>query len=180
MEKVTLFDKTFVPLIPNREILAAIDAVSREVNSFYQDSEDIPVVLCILNGALLFASELLQRLNFNLEVMCVKLASYQGTSSTGQVKEITGITGSVKGRRVLVVEDIVDTGNTVEYIRKSLKEKGATDVKVCTMLLKPEVYDRDVPMDFVAMEIPNRFIVGFGLDYNEIGRNLKDIYVLDR
>jgi len=180
MEKVTLFDKTFVPLIPHREILTAIDAVSREVNSFYQDSEDIPVVLCILNGALLFASELLQRLNFNLEVMCVKLASYQGTSSTGAVKEITGITGSVKGRRVLVVEDIVDTGNTVEYIRESLKEKGATEVKICTMLLKPEVYERDVPMDFVAMEIPNRFIVGFGLDYNEIGRNLKDIYVLDR
>lgn len=180
MEKVTLFDKTFVPLIPNRDIVTAIDAVSREVNSFYQDSEDIPVVLCILNGALLFASELLQRLNFNLEVMCVKLSSYQGTSSTGQVKEISGITGSVKGRRVLVVEDIVDTGNTVEYITKSLREKGATEVKICTLLLKPEVYERDVPMDFVAMEIPNRFIVGYGLDYNEIGRNLKDIYVLEK
>ncbi|MBP5636454.1 MAG: hypoxanthine phosphoribosyltransferase [Bacteroidales bacterium] len=179
MEKVTLYDKTFVSFIPHEDILAATEKVSSRINDCYRGAEDIPVVLCVMNGALLFAGELIPRLNFPLEVMTVKLASYEGTHSTGVIRELSGITGEVKGRRVIVVEDIVDTGATVEYISKSLKEKGAADVKICTMLLKPEVYKRGIPLDFVAMEIPNRFIVGFGLDYNEIGRNLKDIYVLE-
>jgi len=179
MEKVTLYDKTFVSFIPHEDILAATEKVSSRINSFYRSSEDIPVVLCVMNGALLFAGELISRLDFPLEVMSVKLSSYAGTESTGSIREISSISGDVKGRRVLVVEDIVDTGHTVEYLSKLLKAKGAADVKICTILLKPEVYKNTIPLDFVAMEIPNRFIVGFGLDYNEIGRNLKDIYVLE-
>ena len=179
MEKVTLYDKTFVSFIPHEDILAATEKVSSRINSCYRGAEDIPVVLCVMNGALLFAGELIPRLDFPLEVMSVKLSSYVGTESTGSIREISSISGDVKGRRVLVVEDIVDTGHTVEYLSKLLKAKGAADVKICTMLLKPEVYKNTIPLDFVAMEIPNRFIVGFGLDYNEIGRNLKDIYVLE-
>lgn len=179
MEKVTLHDKTFVSYIPHKDIIDATEVLSRKVNDYYQGSEDIPVVLCVMNGALLFAGELIPRLDFPLEIMTIKLSSYQGTASTGVIHEISGITGSVKGRRVLVVEDIVDTGQTVEYLSYSLKKQGASEVKICTMLLKPEVYKRDLPLDFVAKEIPNRFIVGFGLDYNELGRNLRDIYVLE-
>lgn len=177
---VTLYDKTFMPFIHNKDIIAAIDKVGNEVNECYKNSKDVPVVLVIMNGAILFASELLQRLDFNLEVMSVKLSSYQGTNTSGAVKEISPITGDVAGRSVLVIEDIVDTGGTVEHITQMLEEKGAADVKICTLLLKPEVYNRDIPLDFVGIEIPNRFIVGFGLDYNELGRNLKDIYVLNR
>ena len=109
----------------------------------------------------------------------MKLSSYDGTQSTGNVREVMGMTGSVKGKRVIVVEDIVDTGNTIVDLKRIVKEKGATDCKICTMLLKPEVYKKAVKLDYVAMEIPNRFIVGFGLDYNELGRNYKDIYILD-
>ncbi|MBO4434366.1 MAG: hypoxanthine phosphoribosyltransferase [Bacteroidales bacterium] len=179
MEKVTIYDKKFVKFISHRDIISAIEAVSRQVNEDYCEGEDIPVVLCVMNGALLFAGELIQRLNFPLEIKTVKLASYEGTESSGKIREVQGIPGSVKDRHVIIVEDIVDTGATVEYLCNSLKEKGAADVKICTMLLKPEMYDRDIPLDYVAKEIPNRFIVGFGLDYNELGRNLKDIYVLE-
>ncbi len=179
MEKVTLYDKTFVSFIPNKDILAATDEVSRKINDYYRGAEDIPVVLCVMNGALLFAGELLPRLDFPLQLMSVKLSSYVGTESSGAIREISSISGDVKGRRVLVVEDIVDTGHTVEYLSRLLKAKGAEDVRICTMLLKPEVYKNTIPLDFVGMEIPNRFIVGFGLDYNELGRNLKDIYVLE-
>lgn len=179
MERVTLYDKTFVSYIPNKDIIAATEEVSRKVNDYYRGSEDIPVVLCVMNGALLFAGELLPRLDFPLQLMSVKLSSYEGTESTGMIREIGHITGDVSGRRVLVVEDIVDTGNTVKYIGQLLKAKGASEVKYCTMLLKPDVFKNSFPLDFVGMEIPNRFIVGFGLDYNELGRNLKDIYVLE-
>lgn len=127
----------------------------------------------------MFTAELMKRLNFDCELISMKLSSYDGTQSTGNVREVMGMTGSVKGKRVIVVEDIVDTGNTIVDLNRIVKEKGATDCKICTMLLKPEVYKKAVKLDYVAMEIPNRFIVGFGLDYNELGRNYKDIYILD-
>ena len=137
------------------------------------------MLLCILNGSIMFTAELMKRLNFDCELISMKLSSYDGTQSTGNVREVMGMTGSVKGKRVIVVEDIVDTGNTIVDLNRIVKEKGATDCKICTMLLKPEVYKKAVKLDYVAMEIPNRFIVGFGLDYNELGRNYKDIYILD-
>ena len=127
----------------------------------------------------MFTAELMKRLDFDCELISMKLSSYDGTQSTGNVREVMGMTGSVKGKRVIVVEDIVDTGNTIVDLKRIVKEKGATDCKICTMLLKPEVYKKAVKLDYVAMEIPNRFIVGFGLDYNELGRNYRDIYILD-
>ena len=105
--------------------------------------------------------------------------AYEGTSSTGRVKQALGLTSDITGRRVIVVEDIVDTGNTIVELKNILAEKGAAESKICTLLLKPDAYKKDEPIDYVAMEIPNDFIVGFGLDYDEIGRNLKDIYILD-
>ena len=110
----------------------------------------------------------------------MKLTSYDGVRSTGKVRQVMGLSGSVKGKRVIVVEDIVDTGNTIIDLMDIVRGEGASDVKICTMLLKPEVYKKDVKLDYVGMEIPNDFIVGFGLDYDGLGRNYKDIYVLDK
>lgn len=179
MDKVTLFDKTFRTFISNKEIESAIDKVAARINADFEGCEDIPVLLCVLNGSIMFTSELMKRLNFNCELVSTKLSSYEGTGSTGKVKQAMGLTGDISGKRVIIVEDIVDTGNTIVELKKILSDMGAAESYVCTMLLKPEAYDKDVAIDYVAMEIPNDFIVGFGLDYNQLGRNLKDIYVLD-
>ncbi len=179
-EKIKLHDKTFRPYIRHERILDAIDGVAREINHDFHDSTDIPVILCVLNGSIPFTGELLQRLDFPLQVVSVKLSSYQGTQSTGTVLNVMGLTSNVRGRRVIICEDIVDTGNTIVALKEMLIDKeGASEVRIATMLLKPEVYNKPVKLDYVGMEIPNAFIVGFGLDYNELGRNIRDIYVID-
>jgi hypoxanthine phosphoribosyltransferase len=127
----------------------------------------------------MFMSELMKRLEFNCQVVSIKLTSYQGTSTTGRVKQAMGLTADITGKKVIIVEDIVDTGNTIVELKEILKEKGASESYICSLLLKPDAYKKDVKIDYVAMEIPNDFIVGFGLDYDELGRNLKDIYILD-
>ncbi len=179
MEKINLLDKTFKTFIPNEEITKAIDKVAAEINADYKDTKEVPVLLCILNGSILFTAELMKRLNFNFELVSMKLSSYNGTASTGKVREVMGLTGSVKDRKVIIIEDIVDTGTTIVDLERILKEKGASSMQVCTMLLKPDVYDKDIKLDYVGLKIPNDFIVGFGLDYKELGRNLNDIYVID-
>lgn len=179
MEHVRLNGKVFKTFIEYGTIMKAIDDVADRINADYKGCTDVPVLLCVLNGSIMFTAELMKRLDFDLELVSIKLTSYSGTESTGKVRQAMGLTADIKGRRVIIVEDIVDTGNTIEELKKILGEHGAAESKVCTMLLKPEVYNKSSRLDYVAMEIPNRFIVGFGLDYDEIGRNLKDIYVLD-
>ncbi len=178
-EKITLQDKTFKPFIRNERILKAIDEVAARINGDFNGCTDVPVVLCVLNGAIPFTGELLQRLDFDCQLVSIKLSSYQGTKSTGTVLNVMGLTSDVAGRRIIICEDIVDTGNTIVALKEMLLSKGAADVRICTLLLKPEVYDKHEKIDYVGMEIPNAFIVGFGLDYNELGRNSKDIYVID-
>lgn len=180
MDKVTLKDKTFRTSIPYEEITAAIDNVAAKINDDFRGCEDIPVLLCVLNGSIMFTAELMKRLDFNCQIVSVKLTSYEGTSTTGNVKQAMGLTADISGRRVIVVEDIVDSGNTIVELKRILEEKGAAESRICTLLLKPDAYKKDIRLDYVAMEIPNDFIVGFGLDYDELGRNLKDIYVLDK
>lgn len=179
MKKVTIKDKTFRTLIPYEKISASIDALAEKINADFNGCEDVPILLCVLNGSIMFMGELMKRLTFDCQIVSTKLTSYEGTSTTGRVKQAMGLTGDIKGRRVIVVEDIVDTGNTVVELKNILKENGAAESYICTMLHKPEAYKQDIPLDYVAMEIPNQFIVGFGLDYDELGRNYKDIYVLD-
>lgn len=179
MKTVRLHDKFFKLFIPYSEISAAIDRVADEINHDYKDSPEPPILLCVLSGAIMFTGELMKRLNFDCTLSSIKLSSYEGTSSTGVVKEIMGLTSPVEDRDVIILEDIVDTGRTVHSLVDMLKKRGASSVRIATMLLKTEVYDGDIPLDYVALEIPNRFIVGFGLDYDEIGRNLPDIYVID-
>lgn len=179
MEKVTLKDKTFKKAISYQTISEAIDKVADKINKDFKDSTDIPVLLCVLNGSIMFMGELMKRLEFNCQVVSTKLTSYEGTSTTGRVKQAMGLTADITGRTVIVIEDIVDSGNTIVALKEILAEKGAAQSRICTLLLKPEAYKKDVKIDYAAMEIPNDFIVGFGLDYDELGRNFKDIYVLD-
>lgn len=179
MEKVTLKDKSFKTFISYEKISAAIDDVAAKINADFKDCEDVPVLLCVLNGSIMYMAELMKRLTFNLQVISIKLTSYEGTSTTGRVKQAMGLTSDITGRRVIIVEDIVDSGNTIVELKEIMAEHGASESRICTMLLKPDAYKKDIPLDYVAMEIPNDFIVGFGLDYDELGRNLKDIYVLD-
>lgn len=179
MEKVTLKDKTFKRFIPYSKIEEAIDNVAEKINKDFEGCEDVPVILCVLNGSIMFMGELMKRLRFNCQTVSIKLTSYEGTNTTGRVKQALGLTSDIRGRRVIVVEDIVDTGNTIVELKQILADNGAAESRICTMLLKPEAYKKDIPLEYVAMEIPNDFIIGFGLDYDELGRNLKDIYVLD-
>ncbi len=179
MNKITLHDKTFRTSIPYEKIVAAIDEVAGKINKDFEGCEDVPILLCVLNGSIMFMGELMKRLNFNCQIVSTKLTSYEGTSTTGRVKQAMGLTADLTGRRVIVVEDIVDSGNTIVELKNILAEAGASASYICTLLLKPEAYKKDVKLDYVAMEIPNDFIVGFGLDYDELGRNYKDIYVLD-
>ena len=180
MERITLKDKTFKTFIPYEKLVAAIDSVSEKINADFKGCEDLPILLCVLNGSIMFMGELMKRLDFNCQIVSTKLTSYDGTNSTGKVKQALGLTADITGRRVIIVEDIVDTGNTIVELKRILAEAGASESYICTLLLKPEAYKQDVKIDYVAMEIPNDFIVGFGLDYDELGRNLKDIYVLDK
>ena len=179
MKKITLKDKTFRPFITYDKISAAIDEVADKINADFEGCTDGPVLLCVLNGSIMFMAELMQRLNFNCQIVSTKLTSYEGTATTGKVKQAMGLTADLTGRRVIVVEDIVDSGNTIVELKQILADHGASESRICTLLLKPDAYKKDIVLDYVAMEIPNDFIVGFGLDYDELGRNLKDIYVLD-
>ena len=177
--KIKLHDKVFKPLIPEEQIQRSIDAVAAKINADYEGTGTVPVLLCVLNGSILFTAELMKRLDFDVDLMSIKLSSYRGTSSTGAVHMDMGLTGDITGKEVIIVEDIVDTGRTIEALVKILYARKASKVKVCTLLLKPEMYNKSIDLDYVAMEIPNDFIVGYGLDYDGLGRNYKDIYVLD-
>lgn len=180
MEKrIKLHDKYFKPFISNAEMEGIIDRLADRMNADFKDCEDVPIFLCVLNGAIMFTAAMMKRLNFDAELVSIKLSSYQGTSSTGTVLIPIGLTAPVEGRRVVIFEDIVDTGNTIVALKEMLLSKGAVEVRICTMLMKPEVYQKDTVLDYVGKEIPNAFIVGYGLDYDELGRNLPDIYVLD-
>lgn len=179
MKNIVLHDKVFKPYISYERIQSAIDHAADMVNADFKDSGEVPVLICVLNGAILFTAELMKRLEFDVELYSIKLSSYQGTKSTGTVLNVMGLTGDVKGRRVIICEDIVDTGNTIIALKEMLLDKGAKEVRICTMLFKPDVYKKSEKLDYVGMEIPNAFIAGFGLDYDELGRNYKDIYVID-
>lgn len=178
MSTVVLHDKKFKICMTAAQIDEAVAKVAEKINTDLKDVE-VPIFLSILNGSFMFTADLMRKIEVKSDVVFVKLASYQGTESTGEVKQIVGLTKGVEGKTVVVVEDIVETGNTIEVIHKILKDAGAADIKICTLLYKPDAYKKDIPIDYAALQIPNDFIVGYGLDYNQLGRQYKDIYVLD-
>ncbi len=174
---ITVGDKDFAPYISSDQIEESVKAVAEKINSFYKDSQEPVLMLITLSGAMMFASELSKYVTIPLQWGFVKCSSYGvGMTSSGTVKFTVEPTVDVARRNVLVVEDIVDTGNTWVALHANLQERGAKSVKIATMSIKREVYDKDLDVDFVAMEIENKFVVGYGLDYGELGRNINGIY----
>lgn len=176
-EKIQIHDRIFEKMIDATTIDSAVQRVAEQINSDYASASQPPIVIGILNGSFMFMSDLCKKLNFCPEISFVKFSSYVDTSTSGVVKNLIGINKPLEGRDVLVVEDIVDSGNTIVHINSILESMNPRSVKFCTLFLKPECYKKAVAVDYVAMEIGSEFIVGYGLDYNELGRNLQDIYV---
>ncbi|HAN77541.1 MAG TPA: hypoxanthine phosphoribosyltransferase [Bacteroidales bacterium] len=176
MTTVKVLDKEFALSIPEKVILEAIKQTANQINAI-ESGKDV-IFLAILNGSFMFASDLLKCITFPAQISFTKLASYQGTQSTERVTELLGISEDLTGKTVLVVEDIVDTGHTLEKIHQILSEKNVAEIKVVTCLYKPAAFKGSIPPDYVCIEIPNDFIVGYGLDYDGFGRNLRDIYSL--
>jgi hypoxanthine phosphoribosyltransferase len=177
MKKVKLHDKEFKISIPNVEIVKSIRNLADRINADHVEG-GVPLFLSVLNGSFMFAAELMRHISFPCEISFVKLASYHGERSTGKATELIGISDPLVGRDIIVVEDIVDTGNTYSSLLQTLNRHCPKSCKIATLLWKPDVYKMDMPIDYVAMPIPNDFIVGYGLDYNGLGRNLPDIYTV--
>ena len=176
MKKVKILDKEFKMAIPAASIKLAIERVAIQINNDY--IEDEILFLSILNGSFMFASDLVKRIKPLCQLSFVKLASYEGESSTGIFKELIGLNENIKGRKVVVIEDIVDSGATIETVVKQLKALKPESIKVATLLFKPQSYLKNLKIDYVGLEIPEDFLIGYGLDYNGYGRNFEDIYSL--
>jgi len=174
MENITLKDKSFSIYISKEKIQERIKILAEELKN--DVGEDEPLFLGILNGSFIFASDLIRQCDFPLNISFVKVASYLGTKSSGSVSQLIGLNESILNRTVVVIEDIVDTGKTVEKIDGLLKKNGARDIKYVTLLFKPDAYTKSIPIDYKAFDIPNEFVVGYGLDYNGWGRNTDNIY----
>lgn len=177
METVTYNGLTFKPYIERERIDKRISELATDIKRDCQGK--MPLFLCVLNGAFPFAADLFRAVDMDAEISFIRLKSYEGTGSTGVVKEVLGLTEDIKGRTVIVVEDIVDTGNTIDRLLKTLHSYEPADVKVATLLFKPESLKCDIKPDYVGFAIPQKFIIGFGLDLDGLARNLPDIYILD-
>ena len=164
-------------MIPAAQIDQAVEAVARQINHDYADKET-PIFLGILNGSFMFMSDLIKKIEFQNELSFVKLASYEGTESTGKIRNLIGLNTPIEGRHVIIVEDIVDTGESIDHMIHDLEKHHPASIEVCTLFFKPGSYRKQRPIKYRAMEIGNEFIVGYGLDYNQLGRSLKDIYVV--
>lgn len=175
--KIQLKELKFEVMISGEKIDRAVTAVAASINRDYVGVET-PLFLGVLNGSFMFMSDLMKKIEFNSELSFVKLASYEGTSTTGSVKSLIGLNDSIEGRHIIIVEDIVDSGNSIEHLMELLEPLKPASVRICTLFFKPKAYTKQIPIDYVALEIGNEFIVGYGLDYDQLGRNLKDIYVV--
>ncbi len=176
MNKVEVLDKVFELTIPEEDILMAVKSVANRINSDLKGEE--VVFVGILNGSFMFASDLYKNITLHSQISFLKLASYAGISTSGVVKELIGINEDIKNKTVVIVEDIIDTGNTLKTIIEQLEQYKPKQIKTATFLLKPEAYVGNIKIDYTGIEIPNDFIVGYGLDYNGYGRNLRNIYTL--
>ncbi|KAA6327834.1 Hypoxanthine phosphoribosyltransferase [termite gut metagenome] len=176
MNTLTIKDKQFAISIPEQTILKEITRVANQINHDLVGRN--PLFLSILNGSFMFTSDLMKQINIPCELSFIQLASYQGVNSTGTIKEIIGLNERIAGRTVVVVEDIVDTGMTMQRLLETLKSHNPKEIRIASLLLKPNSLKVDLRIDYVAMNIPNDFIVGYGLDYDGQGRNYRDIYTV--
>ncbi len=174
---VKLHDKYFKKYISSKNIAKTIKKLAKNVEADLPKGE-VPIFIGILNGSFMFAADFIRNYKGNCEISFVKLASYEGTKSVGKVKKLVGINESLKGRIVIILEDIIDTGNTLEEIYEMFREHHVKQLKIVTLFFKPDVFRKGLPIDYIGKSIPDKFIVGYGLDYDNLGRNLKDIYQL--
>lgn len=174
MQTIKVKDKEFKLSIKAEEINLAVESIADRLNHDMQGKN--PIFLVILNGAFIFAADLYRKITIESEISFVKLASYSGTSSTSEVKELIGLNEKLKGRTVVILEDIIDTGTTMQYLINKLDYLGVAEIKLAALLFKPTAFRESFRIDYLGMEIPNDFIVGYGLDYDGFGRNYADIY----
>ncbi len=176
MKEIRILDKNFREFLTEKEVKDRIDELARQMNNDLA-GKDV-VFLGILNGAFLFAADLFRRIELEARISFVKLASYEGIGSSGTIKELIGWNEDIKNKSVVIVEDIVDTGNTLERIVDELVIRKASEIRIAAMLFKPAAYKKNIPLDYIGFEIPNDFVVGYGLDYDGYGRNLPSVYTL--
>jgi hypoxanthine phosphoribosyltransferase len=176
VESIQIKNKHFEPFINEKMIGERIEEMAAKINADFEGKN--PIFLCVLNGAFMFAADLLKHVKIPCEIDFIKLKSYQGTKSQGNVRELYGLSENIENRHIIIVEDIVDTGLTIKCLTENLKARKPASVKISTLLFKPNAMTTNIKPDYVAMEIPNDFIVGYGLDYDGLGRNLKNIYRL--
>ena len=175
---ITLHNKQFKPFISEAEILAAVGKMAAKVAEDYKN--ETPIFVGVLNGSFMFVSDFLKAYQHPCEVSFVKLSSYQGLTSTGIVETLLDVSGDIEGRSVIILEDIIDTGRTLQQIVQLFSNSNVKEFKIASLFYKPDVYNGEYTIDYVGMEIPSKFIVGYGLDYNELGRNLRGIYQLNQ
>ena len=176
MNTVKIKDKSFRVSIPEAEIKQRVKALAEQMSKDLEGKN--PIFLGVLNGSFIFAADLMREMTIPCEISFVKLASYQGTTSTGKVREVLGINENLSGRTVVIVEDIVESGQTMKQMIESLGTRNPESVRICTLFFKPEKLKEDLNLDYVAFSIPDDFIVGYGLDYDGLGRELKDVYTI--
>ena len=176
MNRITIKDKTFETSMPEAEIKNRVKELAQQMSRDLEGKN--PLLLAVLNGAFIFAADLMREMTIPCEISFVKLASYQGTTSTGTIHEVIGINENLSGRTVVIVEDIVESGLTIKRMMEQLGTRNPASVQVCTLFFKPERLKEDLKLDYVAFEIPNDFILGYGLDYDQQGRGLRDLYTL--
>ncbi|MBL7971691.1 MAG: hypoxanthine phosphoribosyltransferase [Prolixibacteraceae bacterium] len=175
MKNVKIHDKEFELFIPYEKIRSIVEEMAEKMNNDFKDKN--PLFICILNGSFMFAAEIFKRISLlDAEISFIKLASYSGTNTTGSVKQLIGLNEGLAGRTVVILEDIVDSGITITNTIEQIKAMNPAEIKIATLLLKPDALRTEVQLDYIGLEIPNDFIVGYGLDYNGRGRNLIDIY----
>lgn len=173
---ITVLDLTFRPYISATEIDLAIQKMADKINSDYADKN--PIFLCILKGSFIFASDLFKKIAIPSEIEFIRLKSYDGTRSTEHIQTILGLQVDIKDKHIIILEDIVDTGHTLDSLLKDLKKEMPASLKVASLIFKKEAFQKSFEIDYLGFEIENKFIVGYGLDYNEQGRNLPEIYQL--
>jgi hypoxanthine phosphoribosyltransferase len=170
-----IHDLFFEEFISESLILGRVEALSTEINSKYADRD--PILIGVLNGSFMFFSDLLKNINIPCETSFIRVNSYQNETSSGKIQEILGLNIDVKNRHVLLIEDIIDTGNTMAFLIEKISALAPASIELCTLLYKPEPFQYTYPIKYIGFEIENKFVIGYGLDYNEKGRNLRSIYI---
>jgi len=176
MHSIQIHDKSFIEFLSHEEILTQVERIAQQINTDY--SGKCPLFIAVLNGSFMFGSDLFKSLDIEAEICFIKLASYKGIKSTGQVTTSIGLDVSLKDRDVILIEDIVDTGKTLHEFLPQLHDQNPSSIRIASLLHKPDALLYPVKVDYLGFEVPNKFLVGYGLDYDGLGRNLKDIYQL--